>query len=88
MRKALAVLLLISPAVFAESATPHHDCKRPDVPAQFRDEAHRDQFTRDVDSYNKCITAFVTEQNEAVRKHREAALKATEEWNAFANSMK
>ncbi|BBP82671.1 hypothetical protein PHLH8_23130 [Pseudomonas sp. Pc102] len=88
MHKALAILLLASPLAFADSAQPRHDCHKPKVPKQFRDEAHRDQFSRDVDSYSKCISAFVTEQNEAVRKHREAALKATEEWNAFANSMK
>ncbi|MNN78626.1 hypothetical protein D3C81_1951970 [compost metagenome] len=88
MTKLLALFLLISPVALADSVQPSHNCTKPKVPAQFKDEAERDQFTRDMDSFHKCISAFGETQNDAVRNHRAAAQEATEEWNSFANSMK
>lgn len=88
MTKILALLLLASPVVLAETAQPSHNCTKPAIPAQFKDQAEADQFSHDVEGYNKCISAFVEEQNEAVRTHRAAAQQATEEWNAFASELK
>ncbi len=88
MNKMLALLLLVAPAALADSTQPSHPCTKPDVPAQFKDEAERDQFSQAVNTYHKCISDFITAQNEAAHKHRLAAQTATDEWNAFANSMK
>ncbi|BAN49102.1 hypothetical protein [Metapseudomonas resinovorans] len=88
MTKILALLLLVAPVALADSVQPSHSCSKPDVPAQFKDEAESEQFTRDVNAYHQCISAFVQAQNDAVHKHRAAAQQATDEWNTFANSMK
>ena len=88
MTRILALLLLISPVALADTTQPAHSCKQPAVPAQFKDQAEADRFSANMDGYHGCITAFIKAQNDAIHKHRDAAQKATEEWNAFAESLK
>lgn len=86
MRTLLIVGMLLSPLVIADTIEPSHDCDKPDIPYEFQDQFERDQFEVDVEEYKTCITDFVEEQQNAIRKHKSAADDAIEEWNAFARS--
>jgi LmbE family N-acetylglucosaminyl deacetylase len=56
------------------------------VPYEFQDQYEREQFQADVEEYKTCISDFVEEQQDAIRKHKSAADDAIEEWNSFARS--
>jgi hypothetical protein len=86
MRIFLLLGLLLSPLALADTIEPSHDCNQPDVPYEFQNQYERDQFRADVDEYKTCITDFVEEQQDAIRKHNSAADDAIEEWNSFARS--
>lgn len=86
MRTLLLLGMLLSPLALADLTEPSHDCNKPSVPYEFEDEDERDQFNADVDEYKACITDFVEEQEDAIRKHKSAADEAIEEWNSFARS--
>jgi LmbE family N-acetylglucosaminyl deacetylase len=86
MRTLLILAMLLSPLALADSIEPSHDCNKPDVPYEFQDQYERDQFEADVEEYKNCITDFVEEQQDAIRKHKSAADNAIEEWNSFARS--
>ncbi|MEX5606840.1 hypothetical protein [Pseudomonas protegens] len=86
MRALLLLGMLLSPLAFADLTEPLHDCNQPDVPYEFQDQFERDQFQADVEEYKTCITDFVEEQQDAIRKHKSAADDAIEEWNSFARS--
>lgn len=86
MRTLLFLGLLLSPYALADSVEPSHYCNPPDVPYEFQDQYEREQFNSDVEEYKSCITDFVEEQQDAIRKHRSAADDAIEEWNSFARS--
>lgn len=84
MRTLLLLGMLTSSLAFADLIEPSHDCSQPDVPYGFQDQYERDQFQADIEEYKTCITDFVEEQQDAIRKHKSAADEAIEEWNAFA----
>ena len=60
-------------------------CFKPTKPYKFTSEWEVDNFNNDVERYKRCISNFVDEQNEAARKHQEAASDAIDEWNRFVN---
>ncbi|KQB53763.1 hypothetical protein AQS70_09120 [Pseudomonas endophytica] len=84
MRNLFFLGLLLSPFSFADLIEPSHDCNQPDIPYEFEDQYERDQFQVDVEEYKTCITEFVEEQQDAIRKHKSAADDAIDEWNAFS----
>ncbi|MBB6287652.1 LmbE family N-acetylglucosaminyl deacetylase [Pseudomonas sp. JAI120] len=86
MRALLLLGMLLSPLAFADTIEPSHDCSQPSVPYEFEDQNERDQFNAEVEEYKSCITDFVEEQQDAIRKHKSAADDAIEEWNSFARS--
>jgi len=86
MRTLLLIGTLLSPLAYADSYPPSHDCDQPDVPYEFEDQYQRDQFVADTEEYKTCISDFVDEQQNAIRKHKSAADDAIEEWNSFARS--
>jgi len=86
-RMVLSVLLLV---FFVSSAradifTPSHSCSKPYKPYQFDSDWEVRQFQDDVEDYKRCINDFVEEQEDAVRKHQEAAQEAVDEWNSFVS---
>ncbi|MBV7478220.1 hypothetical protein [Pseudomonas sp. PDM31] len=87
MRAFVLFGILLSPFALADSYPPSHNCTKPDIPYEFEDQFERDQFESDVEEYKDCITDFVDEQQQAMRKHKSAADDAIEEWNSFARSM-
>ena len=87
MRTLVLMGILFTPLAFADSYPPSHNCNQPDIPYEFEDQFERDQFVSDTEEYKTCISDFVEEQQEAIRKHKSAADDAIEEWNSFARSI-
>jgi len=81
----LAFLCITAMPIIADTFTPSNSCSQPRKPYQFDDDWEIERFKRDVESYQRCISDFVDEQNEAVRKHQDAAEEAIDEWNNFVN---
>jgi hypothetical protein len=74
---------LALPAIAQAESTPMHYCSQPQKPYKFTSEWEVSSFKSDVETYRRCIEDFVDEQNEAIKKHREAANDAIDEWNLF-----
>jgi hypothetical protein len=55
------------------------------VPTSFSSESDVELFKLDVEQYKRCIEDFVEEQQDAVKKHKEAAEDAIDEWNSFVS---
>ncbi len=90
MNQKLSVFLLVcifvaSSAVFADMFTPSHSCSKPYKPYKFNNEWELRNFKNEVENYKQCINDFVEEENDAVRKHRNAAEEAIDEWNSYVN---
>ncbi|WP_298636668.1 hypothetical protein [uncultured Umboniibacter sp.] len=79
----MAVVGLISLPALADMFTPSHACSKPFKPYQFNSQWELDRFNNDVQSYRRCITDFVEEQNDEADRHRNAANDAIDEWNFF-----
>lgn len=83
----LAALLLamqITPAR-ADMFAPSHTCSKPYVPTSFSSNSELESFKLDVEQYKRCIEDFVNDQKDAIKKHKEAADDAIDEWNSFVN---
>lgn len=80
----LSSLVVIAIPVGADMFSPSHSCYKPNKPYQFDDERQLQRFNDDVEEYKRCIADFVDEQNDAVRKHQNAAEEAIDEWNNYA----
>ena len=82
---ALLFLVLFVSSARADMFTPSHSCSKPYKPYQFTSDWEVTQFQDDVEAYKQCISDFVEEQEDAVRRHQEAAQEAIDEWNNFVN---
>ncbi|WP_297766628.1 hypothetical protein [uncultured Alcanivorax sp.] len=80
-----ATMLAIALPVMADMFTPSLSCSTPYKPYQFNSQWELDNFNDEVQSFKRCISDFVDEQNEAARRHQEAASDAIDEWNNFVN---
>lgn len=80
-----ATMLAIAFPVMADMFTPSHSCSKPYKPYQFNSQWELDNFNDEVQSFKRCISDFVDEQNEAAQRHQEAASDAIDEWNNFVN---
>jgi hypothetical protein len=81
----LAILTLVLPYAEADSFTPMHSCIEPYKPFEFKSQRELDNFNSEVDHYRECISNFIEEQNDAVRRHKNAAQDAIDEWNNYVN---
>jgi hypothetical protein len=81
--KVLLVITLLPISASADMFTPSASCSKPYKPYEFTDKYQVDRFKSDVDSYKRCITDFVDEQNTASKKHLKAASDAIDEWNSY-----
>lgn len=77
-----------TPAPVATAAAPKHSCKQPERPNQFATENQQKAFIKEVDAYRDCLMAFRSEMNEKAKAYVEAANKAIEEFNGFAESLR
>jgi hypothetical protein len=71
--KRLPLLALLPVAVCADMITPSHNCSKPVNPSQFASEAEQATYRRQVNSYRRCLSDFVNQQNKEARMHSEAA---------------
>ena len=71
--------------MLADTFTPSHSCSKPYKPYEFNDEWELESFKGEVEAYKQCISDFVDEQNDATRKHKNAAEEAIDEWNNYIN---
>jgi hypothetical protein len=70
----------------ADMFSPSHYCRKPIKPYEFTDEWQISRFKNELQRYKDCISDFVEEQNDAARKHQEAADEAIEEWNSYVRN--
>jgi hypothetical protein len=70
---------------FADMFSPSHSCYKPSKPYQFNSEWEVSNFKSEVENYRNCINDFVDEQNDAIRKHKNAAEDAIDDWNNFVS---
>lgn len=80
-----SLLLLLAGSAQADMFTPSHSCSKPYKPYRFNSELEIQRFRDDVEDYKQCINDFVEEQEDAIRRHQEAAQDAIDEWNSFVS---
>jgi len=81
----LAGCLFANSTASADSFFISHSCYKPSKPYSFNNEWEVEAFKSEVEDYKRCISDFVEEQNDAARRHQEAAEEAISEWNSFVN---
>jgi len=83
----ISVFSLVATAgnLHADSYSPSHSCYKPSKPYEFTSQWEVDSFNDEVEMYRNCIADFVEEQQEAIRRHSQAAEEAIDEWNNFVN---
>ncbi len=91
---ALALLALVAAtpltagqAFSSDAAVPTAPCEPPDIPEAFSTQDEVDAFMTRVDAYKECIDAFVAEQEALMKAHQEAATRAVQQWNDFADQV-
>ena len=82
---AAVIVLIFIPSSIAltDMFTPSPSCHKPFKPFEFNSQWEYQNFMSEVENYKRCISDFVDEQNEASRRHQEAAEDAIAEWNRF-----
>ena len=83
----LFLALLTSP-IAADMGSPSHNCSKPKPydPMENRSRSDLEMYNDSVDRYKRCIEAFVEDQEKAGKRHHEAAVAATEEYNSFVRA--
>jgi hypothetical protein len=83
-------LALLNSPIAADTGSPSHSCQKPKPydPMEYRSKADVDMYNDSVDLYKRCIEEFVEEQEKAVKRHHDAAVAATEEYNSFVKTWK
>lgn len=74
----------ISINTFADSYGPLPHCYKPTKPLWLATVYYRNRYTRDVSEYQRCMKAFIVDQERAVKIHTHAAQAALTSWNEFA----
>lgn len=74
-------LFLAEPTV-SDMFAPSHDCYAPSRPYE-PDEWEWRNFLSEAEQFRQCIEEFVEEQDDAIRRHRDAAEEAISEWESF-----
>lgn len=63
----------------ADVIAPSHNCAKPLRPSHFATAADERNYRRQLDTYKRCLSDFVVEQNKRARMHSEAARIAENE---------
>jgi len=82
---ATLLITMVSLQAQSDTFTPSHYCTKPFKPIQFSSDMEVQIFLNQVDAYERCINNFIQEQEEAIRRHREATQNAINEWNRFVS---
>ena len=83
-------LALLNSPIAADTGSPSHSCQKPKPydPMEYRSKADLEMYNDSVDRYKRCIEEFVEDQEKAVKRHHEAAVAATEEYDSFVKAWK
>ena len=76
----------ISLPVLADMVSRSSSCSKPFRPSKITTQSEMDKFNRNVNTYKKCITDFVDEQQEAAKRHQKSASDAISKWNKYVNT--
>jgi len=89
MMKSFTIITILTilafSSAYADMFQPSHSCSKPYKPYQFNSEWEYENSVNQVNSYKRCISDFVDEQNEAIDNHSNAAEDAIDDWNRFVN---
>lgn len=80
------LLSLLASGAMADMFQPTPYCSKPNKPYKFTSQWELDSFRSDVETYKSCILRFVREQQEASKKHMDAAGEAIDAWNSFVRN--
>ena len=61
-------------------------CSKPYKPSQLKTQNEVDKFNDYVESYRKCLSEFIEEQQEAASRHQQSAIDANNEWNRYVTN--
>ena len=83
-------LALLHGPIAADTCSPSHSCQKPKPydPMEYRSKSDLETYNESVDRYKRCIEEFVEDQEKAVKRHHEAAVAATEEYNGFVKELR
>ena len=83
-------LALLNSPIAADMGSPSHSCIQPKPydPIEIRSKSDLEMYNESVNQYKRCIDEFVEDQEKAVNRHHETALKATEEYNSFVRAVR
>ena len=78
-----SLLASVSSSGHEEHAPP---CVAPTRPPESVPEAVWQRFKSDLHDYRECMSGYIEANHAAAERHRSAANRATEHWNAFVRS--
>ena len=76
----------VSTLSYADTFEPLPHCYKPTKPLLLSTRYHKARYDRDVQEYQRCIKAFITEQEEAIKIHTQAMQKALNSWQEFSQT--
>ncbi len=80
----LLLSIVLASSSYADSFEPTPHCYRPTEPLWLATVYYRNRYTAEVEEYQRCMKAFIVQQEHAVLIHTQAAQKALQTWNEFA----
>ena len=83
-------LALLNSPIAADMGSPSHSCLKPKPydPIEIQSKSDLEMYNDSVNRYKRCIEEFVEDQEKAGKRHHEAAVAATEEYNSFVKDWK
>jgi len=78
------ILTGVSVTSYADNFEPLPHCYKPNKPLWLAAAYYKNRYNRDIEEYQRCMKAFIEDQENAIKIHTQAAQKALETWNNFA----
>ncbi len=78
------ILTGVSAISYADNFEPIPHCYKPNKPLWLATAYYKNRYNYDIEEYQRCMKAFIEAQERAVQIHTQAAQKALETWNNFA----
>ena len=89
LSKSLLVIILgcaISLPALADMFSHSPSCSKPYKSSQLKTQNEVDKFNDYVESYRKCLSEFIEEQQESASRHQQSAIDANNEWNRYVTN--
>ncbi len=71
---------------YADNFEPLPHCYKPTKPLWLATGYYKTRYSRDVEEYQRCMKAFIVNQENAVKIHTLAAQSALKTWNDFVKA--